>query len=312
MTGSPSRIPRLPRPWRRADSVARDAAAAAPETRAGGLHLPRFGRLACVFVGLALAGCTDTGDFGRPRPSLWNEVILPAAGSHAALARGEPVSRYVYTDDEDELRDRAWRFVMPAHERSWFEGIVANLVRTRVLPLHLQPADRTTYHHALMGGSFRSPASRYRRLSEDAVADLLLIGPFTALAARVIAADRVRLRSLAHVRDLDEAQVHHAVARVAENRCLIAWVRVETLGRLESYRYALEHLLIEAPQNEAMAAERSLAKLGAYRQMLDTLVAPPLPHGLCAGADDVLLVEARPPAPPVGIEPRREPLVVKD
>ena len=312
MTGSPSRIPRLPRPWRLADSVARDGAAAAPETRAGPKHLSGFDRLACVFVVLALAGCTETGDFGRPKPSLWNDVILPAAGSHAAMARGESVSRYVYTDDEDELRDRAWRFVMPAHERSWFERIIANLVRTRVLPAHLQPADRTTYHHALMGGSFRSPASRYRRLSEDAIADLQLIGPFTALAARVIATDRVRLRSLAHVRDLDEAQVHHAVARVAENRCLIAWVRVETLARLESYRYALEHLLIEAPQSEAIAAERALAGLGAHRQMLDALVAPLPSHGLCAGAHDEFHVQTHAPTLVIGIPPRREPLVVKN
>jgi hypothetical protein len=259
-----------------------------------------------------LAGCTETGDFGRAKPSFWNEVVLPAAGSHAAMARGESVSRYVYTDDEDELRDRAWRFVMPAHERSWFERIIANLVRTRVLPAHLQPADPTTYHHALMGGSFRSPASRYRRLSEDAIADLQLIGPFTALAARVIAADRVRLRSLAHVRALDEAQIYHAVARVAENRCLIAWVRVETLARLESYRYALEHLFIEAPQNQAIAAEHALAKLGAHRQMLEALVAPLPPHGLCPGADEGLLLERHSPAPAIAIQPRPEPLVVKD
>ena len=181
-------------------------------------------------MSLALAACVETGDFGRPKRSLWNDVILPATGSLAATGRGEPVSRYVHTDDENELRDRAWRFIMPAHERSWFEGIIANLVRTRVLPIELRPNDRTTYHRALMGGSFRSPASRYRRVAEDAVADLKLIAPFAGVATRVIAADRVRLRSLAHVRELDQAQIHHAVARVAENRCVIAWVRYGDSG----------------------------------------------------------------------------------
>jgi hypothetical protein len=309
MTGSPSRIPRPPRPrrlWFPGGSVRPDAVAAAPEpssaTRPSRPSGARYGAL----LAFALVGCTETGDFGRPKLSFLNDVVLPSAGSLAAQARGEPVSLYVHTDDEDELRDRAWRFVMPAHERSWFEGIIAELVRTRVLPAGLQPADRSTYYHALMGGSFRSPASRYRRLSEDAVADLRLIGPFAAVAARVITADGVRLRSLAHVRDLAEIQVHDAVARVAENRCLIAWVRHEMLARLASYRYALERLLIEAPQPEAAAAERALVKLEVHRATLDTLAGPPLPHGLCDGDAEVHVDSA------TVIVPRQAPLVVKN
>ena len=252
-------------------------------------------------------GCTETGDFGRPRPSFLNDVVLPATGSLAADVRGEPVSYYVHTDDEGELRDRAWRFVMPAHERSWFDRIVANLVRTRVLPPELRPADVTAYHRALMSGSFRSPASRYRRLSEDAVADAKLIGPFAAVAARVIAADGARLRGLAYVRHLDEVQVDQALARVTENRCLIAWVRDETLARLESYRYALEHLFIEAPQNEAVPAERSLAKFAAHRVTLDALVGAPVPDALCGGVDEELHV-----ARGAVIVPGAQPLVAKD
>ena len=325
MTGSPSRIPpprrpRLPHPCHPADSARPDAAAAAPEPPP---HAPRrlrrlagdrgtclSRRLSLAFV-LALApsllGCTETGDFGRPRPSFLNDVALPATGSLAAEARGEPVSDYVHTDDERELRDRAWRFVMPAHERSWFERIIANLVRTRVLPADLRPADITAYHRALMGSSFRSPASRYRRLSEDAVADAKLIGPFAAVAARVIAADGARLRGLAHVRHLERHQMDDALARVDENRCLIAWVRDETLARLESYRYALEHLFIEAPQNEAVPAERSLAKLAAHRATLDALVGPPVPGAPCGGVHEELHV-----ARATVMVPGVEPLVAKD
>jgi hypothetical protein len=240
-------------------------------------------------------------------------VVLPANGSLAALARGEPVSPYPLTDDEKELRNRAWRFVMPAHERAWFERIVADLVRTRILPVELQPSDRTTYHYALISGPFRSPASRYRRLSEDAVADIHLIGPFAGVAARIVAADQVRLRSLGFVRDLDRVEIYNALARVAENRCLVSWVRREIWGRLESYRYALEHLVIETPQGEAVAVERSLANLEAYRDTLDGLVAPAGPGILCPGADADVLVQAY-PEPPVIAPARepREPLVVKD
>jgi hypothetical protein len=310
MTGSPSRIPprpRLRRLCRPEDSAGPCAAAVAPERPAVAARLVHSLKVSCTFLGLALAGCAETGDFGRPKSSLWNDVVLPATGSLAAEARGEPVSRYIHTDDEDELRHRAWRFIMPAHERSWFEAIIANLVRTRVLPLELQPADRTAYHHALMGGPLRSPASRYRRLSEDAFADAKLIAPFAVIASRVIAADAARLRSLAHVRDLDEAQIYHAVARVAENRCLIAWVRHETLVRLESYRYALEHLFIEAPQNEGIAAERSLVKLAVHRQTLDALIGPPVPEVLCASAGDVFPLDSM-----VAVAPAYRPIVTKD
>jgi hypothetical protein len=256
-----------------------------------------------LLLSFALAGCTQMGDFGRPRASLWSELVLPAKGAAAARLRNEPASRYVLTDDEQELRDRAWRFLMPAHERSWFEHIIADLVRTRVLPAELHPVDRTTYHRALMGESFRSPASRYARLAEDAHADLKLIGPFAARAARVIAADAVRLRSLAHVRSLDDEQAALAVARVAENRCLIAWVRDESFGRLVSYRYALEDLIIEAPQGQAVAAERTLATLEAQRRILDGLVGPPLPGLVCRGIDTpVLQIDATLPAPELPLE----------
>jgi hypothetical protein len=285
MSGSPSRALRPPLLSCRAAPV--PAAAGAPETTALAVTDARSLRklLAVVLLALAPAGRTQTGDLGRPRPSFWNDLILHPAGSLAAQVRGEPVSRYTFTDDEDELRDRAWRFLMPAHERSWFEAIIADLVRTRVLPRGLHPVDRTAYHHALMSGPFRSAASRYRRLSEDAVADLKLIGPFAARAGRVMAADRVRLRSLSHVRDLGEEQAHHAVARVAENRCLIDWVRHETFGRLVAYRYALEHLVIEAPQGEAVATARTLKGLETHRRLLDTLVEPSRPETFCPGTD---------------------------
>ncbi len=249
----------------------------------------------------------QTGDFGRPKASLWNELVLPAGGSFAARLRNEPVSRYVFTDDEEELRDRAWRFLTPAHERSWFERMLADLVRTRILPADLYPVDRIAYHRALMGGSFRSPASRYRHVADDAHADLKLIGPFAARASRVLAADAVRLRSLAHVRSLDEEQAYNAVARVAENRCLIAWVRDETFGRLVAYRYALEHLIIEAPQGQAVDAERMLASLETHRRILDGLVGPPLPSIVCPGADAEVVY-----AVPVGVAPEVNALVIKD
>jgi hypothetical protein len=248
-------------------------------------------------VGAALAGCAETGDFGRPRPTIASEFVLPVTGSIVAEARGEPVSVYPFTDDEKELRRRAWRFLMPAHERSWFERMLADLTRTRLLPASAHPTDRSAYHRALAAGPALSPASRYRRLSEDVHSDDKLIEPFIQVAARVAIADAVRLRSLTYVRDLSEDQVREAAARVVENRCLFAWVRAELDQRAVSYRYALEHLVIETPQGEAMAAERTLAKLETH---LAALAETPSALPTTAGCDrgEALQVSDTVPEPP--------------
>lgn len=215
-----------------------------------------------------------------------------------AQIRGERVSHYVFTDDEKELRDRAWRFIMPAHERSLFERSLVELARSRVLPVTMVPHHNASYYHALMHELFRSPASRYQRIAEDATADARLIGPFATVAKRVMAADRVRLRSLAFVQELAEGDAYGAAARVAENRCLVAWVRWETLQRIESYRYALEHLLIGAPQTESVIAERGLRKLVAHQRILDEQAVQPLAEAACGGAPDEVIVHEGAPATP--------------
>jgi hypothetical protein len=209
---------------------------------------------------------------------LWNEVLLPAAG--APGPRGL-VFAHPFTDDEEELRNRAWRFVMPAHERAWFDAHVSGLVRIGVLPASAHPADPSSYYRALMSEEFASPASRFRRLGEDAEADLRLIDPFAATATRVMAADRVRLHGLVFVRDLTEAEIYDAAVRVAENRCLIAWVRDELVARTQDYRYALEHGMIAMPQHQAVGAERAIRALEIHRRTLDDLQVPAWRHGAC-------------------------------
>jgi hypothetical protein len=230
---------------------------------------------------LALSSCAETGDFGRPRAGVWNDVVLPRSGAWAAAERGEFVSAYPLTDLEEELRDRSWRYLMPAHERQWFDRTIADLARTRVLPANRHPSDPTSYYGALIEEGFVSPASRFRRIGEDAEADLRLIVPFAAVSQRVIEADRARLRSLAFVRDLDHGQIHEAMARVVENRCLIAWVRAETHERTEAYRYALEHAFVAMPQNEAAGAERAVKALDVHRRILDALPVPLWHDGTC-------------------------------
>jgi hypothetical protein len=266
--------------------------------------VPRFrqvagcGRIAAtLLLAAGLAACVETGDFGRPKKSVWNDAIA-TAGSISAAQRGEPVSSYGLTDDEEEMRNRAWRFLEPAHERAWFERAVAEIVASRIAPASAFVADYTAYHRALLSADPRSPASSYRRLSEDAMADARLIEPFTRVAARVLAADAVRLRSLAYVHELSAPEAINAEARVAENRCLIAWVSHGLGLRQRAYRFAIEHLVIETPQPDAVPAERGLAVLAREKATIDQLGVSPLDGAACAGAAErVDAPPRRSPAP---------------
>ncbi|QEL23176.1 hypothetical protein FQV39_11775 [Bosea sp. F3-2] len=213
---------------------------------------------------LALAACTATdGDLGRPRPTVWSQLIAPESGFLAAAARGEAASYFRLTDDEEQLRDRAWRFIMPGSPHSVFQGEISNLAHTRILPVAAQSTDVSDYFRGLTSMSFASQASRYNRLAEDANADRLLVGPFRANAMRVVTMDRVRMRTAEASPDVVPGKQEPAMARVIENEGLIYWVCERLDFRIRSYRYALTNLVVEMPSREAVRAERAIMALAA-------------------------------------------------
>ena len=209
-------------------------------------------------LALPLAACVEQGDFGRPRPSVWNQTIYPLVGGYTASARGEPASGFAFTDEERELRDRAFRFIMPAHERAFFERQLAELARTRVVPRSWMIEDDAVYRRALRSDDMASPAHRYRRLSEDISADRTLLAAITVTAKRVLAGDQVRDKTMRLVPDLAPADRADAMARMAENCLLIRWIGESVDIRRVQYRHALERLVIETPQGQAIEAERAL------------------------------------------------------
>lgn len=231
------------------------------------------GRAGCLAAALALGGCAaGTGDLGRARPSIWNDNIYPTAGLLSGMARGEQVSLFHLTDDEMELRDRAWRYVMPAYERIWFNRQVQELARTRIIPVSWQTTEPDEYGAALTGGWFRSEHSLYTRLAEDALADAALIAPFRKMAHRVVAADRARMQVARRSPAVSPDAIQQAEARIAENEGLVAWVRERIRYRIRSYRHAFDNLVVELPSRDAVLAERAIAQLEADARALDGLI----------------------------------------
>lgn len=236
-------------------------------------------------IGLALsaaglAACAQTGDFGRPSPSVVNDALLPAAGAVVARGRGEPVSSYRLTDDEVEMRNLAWGVVMPPLPEQALERTLVELARTRVLPVDRVRVPKESYVRTLIATPYRSSGARYARLKADIEADISRIEPFFASAARVAAGDRARDRAAARVPELRPDERANVEARIDENGLLIAWVRLSFDERVVTYRYALDRLVLETPDPAAVSVEASLSIL---ERVLASLRPIGKPHGVFKG-----------------------------
>jgi hypothetical protein len=231
-------------------------------------------RLGACLLACALTACAQTGDFGRPARGVVNDEILPYVGRELARGRGESVSDYRMTDDERELRDRAWAVVMPPHEAQYINLVLAELRRTRILPVRRLRADKAAYVETLIGEPYRSSRARYMRLINDIDIDVSRIEPIQQVAARVARDDRARARAVERVPDVTPAERQDALARIDENGLLVAWVRESFDERLDSYRYALDRLVLETPDRMAILAEDAIARLAAVMASIRPLGPP--------------------------------------
>jgi hypothetical protein len=215
-----------------------------------------------------LGACAPTGDLGRPRPSVVHETIMPAAGAALARQRGEPVSAYPLTDDEQEMRALGWAVVMPPLQEQWRDRALVELRRTRILPASRARLDRASYADTLLRTPYRSSAARYARLKDDVEADTLRVEPFFQAASRVAEGDRARDGVAARLADLRPDESADVNARVEENGLMIAWVRQSFEERLAAYRYALERLMLATPDRASAEVE---AALDAFEAVLRSL-----------------------------------------
>jgi len=79
----------------------------------------------------------------------------------------------------------------------------------------------------------------------------------------VIDLDRKRNASLAHISGLSPREHDDAVARMQENGLIVQWVQQCLEQRVSSYRWGLERLVLQAPDNQAADADRLINELAA-------------------------------------------------
>jgi hypothetical protein len=227
----------------------------------------RRGRLAwpaltLCLLSLGLGACSG-GDFGRTREDFRNDDMHRWMGGEVTGSVGLHPSQFQLTDYERQLRDLAYPLVEPPHSRPAWKSVFGDY---QPLPSPWRQAvvfDRTAYGRLLIDEPHRSDASRYAQLIDDVRDDITRFEPFFATAIRVLDLDRKRNASLAHVSELSPRERADAVARMEENTLIVQWVQQSLERRISSYRWALERLVIQAPDNMAAEADRLIGELAA-------------------------------------------------
>jgi hypothetical protein len=218
--------------------------------------------LTLLLIGAALGGCSG-GDFGRTRQDFVSDDMHRWIGTEATGSVGLHPSQFQLTDNERQLRDLAYQFIEPPHSRPAWKSVFGDYA-TLASPWRRKVAfDRTAYGRQLIDEPHRSDASRYAQLIDDVRDDITRFEPFFATAARVFDLDRKRNASLSHISGLSPRERADAVARMQENTLIVQWVQQCLEQRISSYHWALERLVLQAPDNVAAAADRLIGELAA-------------------------------------------------
>jgi hypothetical protein len=218
--------------------------------------------LAWLLIGVSLGGCSG-GDFGRTRQDILNDDMHRWLGGEATSSIGLRPSQFQLTDNERLLRDLAYPLIEPPHSRPAWKSVFGDY---KPLPSPWRQAvvfDHTAYGRVLIDEPHRSHSSRYAQLIEDVRDDITRFEPFFADAVRVIDLDRKRNAGLAQISELSPRERADAVARMEENTLIVQWVQQCLERRISSYRWALERLVIQAPDGIAADADRLIGELAA-------------------------------------------------
>ena len=215
-----------------------------------------------LLLGLTLGGCSG-GDFGRTRQDVRNDDMHRWIGAEATGSVGIKASQFQLTDTERQLRDYAYPLIEPPHSRPAWKSVFGDY-KPLLSPWRQEVIfDRTAYGRLLIDEPHRSHNSRYAVLMDHVRNDLTRFEPFFATAARALELDRKRNASLKLVSELSPRERDDAVARMEENALIVQWVQQSLERRISSYRWALERLVIQAPDSIAADVDRLIGELAA-------------------------------------------------
>ncbi|HTN59982.1 MAG TPA: hypothetical protein VL147_00330 [Devosia sp.] len=226
------------------------------------------------FLGMALlaglaalpAGCASrpVGDFGRAAPSYVHDVTMPTMGKAMANRRHEPVSNFNQTDQETEMHDRVWRFLVAPHAKDWFYDTAVELQRTRITPATDTQFSPDRYYVWLKRTDYQSSRTRYSTVGRHIAADIDTVPTTFAAICAVQEIDRQRAIAYDGLSGLGPRVGNDVVTRGIENDKQINWFVRALTYRYQSYDYALDHLLVETPHEQSLAVDEALRRLKVY------------------------------------------------
>jgi hypothetical protein len=229
-------------------------------------------RWLAIVVPAFLGACGIEGDFGRIAPERVADDTHGWLGTEAVYRNGGPFSVFPLTDQERLLRDLGYPLIEPPYDRQRWYSIVGEYGLRRFFQREWLTFKLDAYERQLMTTAYRSANARYSKLNEDIRNDVVRMEPFFGVARYVLDMDDKRGKSLSHVGGLSPREQNNAIARIAENALIVAWVQCSLSQRAASYRYTLEHLVISTPTPVALDVERSLTLMQtniANKHLLD-------------------------------------------
>jgi hypothetical protein len=232
-----------------------------------------------LLLGATLGGCSG-GDFGRTRQDFVSDDMHRWIGTEATGSVGLHPSQFQLTDNERQLRDLAYQLIEPPRSRPAWKSVFGDYAPIASPWRHRVAFDRTAYGRQLIDEPHRSDASRYAQLIDDVRDDITRFEPFFASAARVFELDRKRNASLSHISELSPRERADAVARMEENTLIVQWVQQCLEQRISSYHWALERLVLQAPDNMAADADRLISELAAQTANPPVAAQPVIGHVL--------------------------------
>jgi hypothetical protein len=212
---------------------------------------------------LTTAACMSrpVGDFGRAQDSVLHDQVMPTVGKlKSEYVDGKPVSSFNQTDQEREMHDRVWRYLLAPHAKDWSYDISAEFQRTRIGTTdHKFKTDR--YYKIISSDAYASSRVRYSTMADHIDIDIALMPSTFRSICAVVEVDRQRGVAAGEIVGLEPAMRQEQRDRKAENDEKIGWFVRATRYRYESYNYALEHLLVETPHEEAVRVDGLLSQL---------------------------------------------------
>ena len=200
-------------------------------------------------------------DFGRTRDSFYHEDMHRWVGGEATQSLGGIPSQFQLTDSERSLRDLAYYFIEPPHSRPAWKAVFGDYTSLPSPWRRKVTFDRTAYGRRMIDEPHRSQVSAYAGLMEDVRNDGVMLDRFLPFAMQVNDLDIKRNKALSFITEISPRERDDAQARMRENVLVVQWAQQCLQQRVSSYRWALERLVIQAPDQMAADADRLIGQL---------------------------------------------------